>query len=77
MSDIKKASEIASKLTAELQNLTDELAIKKVTLKYWGEMKKAVSDGNFAGCRTVLRKAIQAAFPDKNEAAPGYYFTKA
>jgi hypothetical protein len=24
-----------------------------------------------------LRKAIQAAFPDKNEATPGYYFTKA
>ena len=77
MSDTKKASDIASKLTAELQNLTDELAIKKVTLKYWGEMKKAVSDGNFARCRTVLRKAIQAAFPDKNEATPGYYFTKA
>jgi hypothetical protein len=77
MSDTKKASDIASKLTAELQNLTDELAIKKVTLKYWGEMKKAVSDGNFARCRTVLRKAIQSAFPDKNEATPGYYFTKA
>jgi hypothetical protein len=77
MSDTKKASEIASKLTAELENLTDELTIKKVTLKYWGEMKKAVSDGNFARCRTVLRKAIQSAFPDKNEATPGYYFTKA
>ncbi|MTJ47621.1 hypothetical protein [Dolichospermum sp. UHCC 0259] len=77
MSDTNKTSEIASKLTTELQNLTDELAIKKVTLKYWGEMKKAVSDGNFARCRTVLRKAIQAAFPDKNEAIPGYYFTKA
>ncbi|MTJ56083.1 hypothetical protein FJR38_27280 [Anabaena sp. UHCC 0253] len=77
MSDTKKASDIASKLTAELQNLTDELAIKKITLKYWCEMKKAVSDGNFARCRTVLRKAIQSAFPDKNEATPGYYFTKA
>jgi hypothetical protein len=77
MSDTKKASEIASKLTAELENLTDELTIKKVTLKYWGEMKKAVSDGNFARCRTVLRKAIQSAFPDKNKATPGYYFTKA
>lgn len=77
MSDTKKASDIASKLTTELQNITDELAIKKITLKYWGEMKKAVSDGNFARCRTVLRKAIQSAFPDKNEATPGYYFTKA
>ncbi len=77
MSDTNKASEIASKLTAELQNLTDELAIKKITLKYWGEMKKVVSDGNFSRCRTVFRKAIQAAFPDKNEATPGYYFTKA
>ena len=77
MSDTKTASEIASKLTAELQNLTDELAIKEVTLKYWGEMKKAVSDGNFSRCRTVFRKAIQSAFPDKNKATPGYYFTKA
>ncbi|MBO1054390.1 MAG: hypothetical protein HEQ25_21045 [Dolichospermum sp. DET73] len=77
MSDTKTASEIASKLTAELQNLTDELAIKKVTLKYWGEMKKAVSDGNFGRCRTAFRKAIQLAFPDKNKATPGYYFTKA
>ncbi len=77
MSDSNKASEIASKLTAELQNLTDELAIKKVTLKYWGEMKKAISGGNFSRCRTVFRKAIQSAFPDKNEATPGYYFTKA
>ena len=77
MSDTKTASEIASKLTAELQNLTNELAIKEVTLKYWGEMKKAVSDGNFGRCRTAFRKAIQLAFPDKNEATPGYYFTKA
>ena len=77
MSDTKTASEIASKLTAELQNLTDELTIKKITLKYWGEMKKAVSDGNFGRCRTAFRKAIQLAFPDKNEATPGYYFTKA
>ena len=77
MSDTKKASEIASKLTAELENLTDELAIKKVTLKYWGEMKKAISDGNFSRCRTVLRKAIQTAFPDKNKATSGYYFTNA
>ena len=77
MSDTKTASEIASKLTTELHNLTDELTIKEVTLKYWGEMKKAVSDGNFGRCRTAFRKAIQSAFPDKNEATPGYYFTKA
>ncbi|MTJ10681.1 hypothetical protein [Anabaena sp. UHCC 0204] len=77
MSDTNKASQIALKLTTQLQNLTDELAIKEVTLKYWDEMKKAVSDGNFSRCRTVLRKAIQSAFPDKNEATPGYYFTKA
>ncbi len=77
MSDTNKTSQIALKLTTKLQNLTDELAIKEVTLKYWGEMKKSVSEGNFARCRTVLRKAIQAAFPDKNEATPGYYFTKA
>ena len=75
MSDITKAENIASKLVAELQELTDELAIKRTTLKYWHEMKKAVSEGNFARCRTSLRKAIQSAFPDKETATPAYYFT--
>ncbi|MGM3308895.1 hypothetical protein ACSQ6I_23440 [Anabaena sp. WFMT] len=75
MSDVKKASNIASELIAELDHITDELTIKKATLKYWHEMKKAVSEGNFSRCRTTLRKAIQSAFPDKETATPGYYFT--
>ena len=33
MSDTNKTSQIALKLTTKLQNLTDELAIKEVTLK--------------------------------------------
>ncbi|MEA5551655.1 hypothetical protein VB713_11805 [Anabaena cylindrica UHCC 0172] len=75
MSDTNKTLQIASKLIAELHNVTDELTIKTVTLKYWHEMKKAVSDGNFGRCRTAFRKAIQSAFPDKETATLGYYFT--
>lgn len=75
MSDADKAVDIASKLIAELQNITDESTIRTATLKYWHEMKKAVSDGNFSRCRTAFRKAIKSAFPDKTVATPGYYFT--
>ncbi|AFZ61448.1 hypothetical protein H6G54_28440 [Anabaena cylindrica FACHB-243] len=75
MSDLKKTADIASKLITELHDITDELTIKKATLKYWHEMKKAVSDGNFGRCRTAFRKAILSAFPDRETATPGYYFT--
>jgi hypothetical protein len=77
MSDVNKTNQIASKLIAKLQGINDELAIKKITLKYWQEMKNSVSEGNFTRCRTTFRKAIQSAFPDKNTATPGYYFTNA
>lgn len=77
MSDVKKTADIASKLIAELQGVTDELAIKKATLKYWQEMKKAVSEGNYTRCRTTFRKAILAAFSNNQTATPGYYFTNA
>ncbi|MBD2667391.1 hypothetical protein [Richelia sinica] len=75
MSDVKKSENIAAQLISQLQGITDELAIKKITLKYWQQMKKAVSEGNFARCRTALRKALLSAFPDQDTATPGYYFT--
>lgn len=82
MSDTVKASQIASKLVADLKRLTNESKIREVCIKHWSEMENAVSKGNLTRCRTLIRASITDAFPtiviSENPGKPkpkNYYWT--
>ena len=56
----------------KLKLLTDEIAIQKLTIKYFDQTLINATKREI----TALRAAIIEAFPDKTEPTPGYYFTK-
>ena len=69
---------VIEKAIAKLANITDELAIKKITLEAWLKLTKLVPNStSFKPVRTAFRKAIEQAFPFSNVSKPGYYFTNA
>jgi hypothetical protein len=78
MSQVTEAQQLAEKIVQKLQNITDELTIKKITLDAWKQLKELVpNESSFGRARTILRKAIESTFPASNEPKPGYYKTDA
>jgi hypothetical protein len=55
----------------KLKLLTDEIAIQKLTIKYFDQNLVNATKREL----TALRTAIIETFPNKTESTPGYYFT--
>lgn len=68
----------AKDLIKSLKGVANEEEIKKLTIKTWKQLKKAIaSEGSLNRARTTLRKMINEAYPISTELKPGYYYTQA
>lgn len=76
MSQVKQAEQLAEKVVQQLQNITDELTIKEITLNAWKELQKSIPNPNsLKRPRAAFRAVIESAFPSSNALKPGYYKT--
>ncbi|UKP01600.1 hypothetical protein [Nostoc sp. UHCC 0870] len=75
-SNLDWAARLGAITAIELENITDELKIREVTLKYWKPIRDAVTNENtIKKVRTTFISPIESHFPDQNTLKPGYYFS--